>query len=77
MARRVWYSLYDKVYNKTNLEEAFRQVKKNKGAPGVDQVTIRDYGKDLERNLEALQEKLRQKTYRPKPVRRKMINKTR
>ncbi|UCZ52424.1 group II intron reverse transcriptase/maturase [Bacillus shivajii] len=75
MKRRVWYSLYDKVYKTANLVSAFYQVKKNKGAPGVDKVTIEGYEAKLEDNLEVLQQKLKDKRYRPKPVRRKMIDK--
>lgn len=75
MKNRIWYSLYDKVYKRTNLISAFEQVKKNKGAPGVDKVTIEDYEWLLEDNLEVLQQKLKTKSYRPKPVRRKMIKK--
>lgn len=75
MKRRVWYSLYDKVYRMENLLSAFEQIRKNKGAPGIDKVTIEEYEKELESNLEALQQKLKAKTYRAKPVRRKYIRK--
>ena len=75
MKGRVWYSLYDKVFAKANLRDAFAQVKKNRGAPGVDKVTIGDYEAALEDNLEVLHQKLKEKSYRPKPVRRKMIEK--
>lgn len=75
MKKKVWYSLYDKVYRMENLIEAFNLVKKNKGAPGVDKITIKQYGIKLKNNLEVLQEKLKAKTYQPKPVRRKLIPK--
>lgn len=75
MTPRVWYSLYDKVYNKSNLAQAFQMVRKNKGAAGVDQVTIQQYEANVEHNLEVLQRKLKTKTYRPRPVRRKWIDK--
>ncbi|MEK3988420.1 group II intron reverse transcriptase/maturase [Robertmurraya sp. FSL R5-0851] len=75
MERRVWYSLYDKVYKMGNLQSAFYQVRKNKGAPGIDKVTIEDYERDLESNLEALQKRLKEKTYRTKPVKRRYIPK--
>ncbi|WP_059103721.1 group II intron reverse transcriptase/maturase [Shouchella shacheensis] len=75
MKGRVWYSLYDKVFAKANLRDAFSQVKTNKGAPGVDKVTIKGYEAKLEDHLEVLQQKLKEKSYRPKPVRRKMIEK--
>lgn len=35
-----YYSLIDKIYNKNNILEAFKRVKKNKGAPGVDGKTV-------------------------------------
>jgi len=44
---------------------AFEQVKKNKGAAGVDKVTIKDYEQSLEDNLEVLQQKLKTKDYPP------------
>ena len=35
-----FYSLYDKVYREDVLWEAWRQVKQNKGAPGIDGASI-------------------------------------
>jgi RNA-directed DNA polymerase len=75
MGKRKWYSLIDKIYAMSNLEEAFQAVKKNKGAPGVDGVTIAKYEEKLEDNLRALQQKVKNKSYRPKPVKRVYIPK--
>jgi RNA-directed DNA polymerase len=75
MEKRKWYSLIDKIYAISNLEEAFQAVKKNKGAPGVDGVTIAKYEEKLEDNLRALQQKVKTKSYRPKPVKRVYIPK--
>jgi RNA-directed DNA polymerase len=50
-------------------------VKKNRGSHGVDKVTIKEYEIELEHNLRVLQESLRLKTYRAKPVRRVFIPK--
>lgn len=75
MEKRKWYSLIDKIYVISNLEEAFQAVKKNKGAPGVDGVTIAKYEEKLEDNLRALQQKIKTKSYRPKPVKRVYIPK--
>lgn len=73
--KRKWYSLIDKVWAYSNLEQAFYGVKKNRGAHGVDKVTIKEYELELEHNLRMLQQALRDKTYRAKPVRRVYIPK--
>ena len=49
-----WYSLYDKIYRMENLEGAFRQVKRNHGAPGIDGVTIEIFEARLSENLELI-----------------------
>src|SRR4051812_3423048 len=71
--KRKWYSLMDKLWNYQNLELAFYDVKKNRGSHGVDKVTIKEYEIELEHNLRVLQESLRLKTYRAKPVTRVFI----
>lgn len=67
--------MYSKVYDKSNLMKAFHAVKKNRGAAGVDKVTISDYKVNLDGNLETLQKKLMNQTYVAKPVRRVYIDK--
>lgn len=73
--KRRWHSLIDKIWAMTNLEEAFQEVKRNRGAAGVDGVTIKAYESELESNLRTLQHALRTKTYKPKPVKRVFIPK--
>jgi RNA-directed DNA polymerase len=73
--RRRWYSLIDKIWAMPNLEEAFREVKRNRGAAGVDGVTIQAFESELEHNLGVLQHALRSKTYKPMPVKRVYIPK--
>lgn len=75
MRKRKWYSLIDKIYAVSNLEEAFKAVKKNKGTAGVDGVTIAQYEEKLEDNLRALQQRVKTKSHRPKPVKRVYIPK--
>lgn len=70
-----WYCLYDKVCNGANLAAAFRRVKANRGAPGVDRVTVEMYGSRLEENLGKLEKALRGGTYQPQAIRRKLIPK--
>lgn len=70
-----WYSLIDKVYRKENLKLAFKRVKRNNGAPGIDGETTLDFADKLELNIEFLHEKLKTNTYEPSPVRRVEIEK--
>ncbi len=70
-----WYSLIDKIYRKENLKLAFKRVRKNNGAPGIDGETVFDFELKLEENIEFLHEKLKTNTYRPSPVKRVEIEK--
>ncbi len=67
-----FYSLYDKVYRTDVLWEAWRQVKANQGAPGVDGQSIEAIVKAGEeaQMMQALQLQLRSKSYQFQPVRR-------
>lgn len=67
-----FYSLYDKVWREDVLREAWRQVKANRGAPGVDGESIEAIVSSGEEQamISRLQKQLRAKTYRFQPVRR-------
>jgi RNA-directed DNA polymerase len=49
--------------------EAYERVKANKGAPGVDAVSIEDFEKDLKNNLYKIWNRMSSGTYFPPPVR--------
>lgn len=69
-----FYSLYDKVYREDVLQIAFDRCARNGGAAGVDEQTFEDiemYGE--KRWLGELSEELKEKTYRPRAVRRVWI----
>ena len=72
---RKWYSLIDKIYQSENLRQAFKRVKRNHGAPGIDGETVEDYNGKLDENTEFLHEKLKTNTYEPSPVKRVEIEK--
>ncbi|WP_237705550.1 group II intron reverse transcriptase/maturase [Chthoniobacter flavus] len=74
---RFW-SLYGEVQRADVLAAAWRRVKANAGAAGVDGVTIEELAADAQVEaawLLGLREELQQKTYRPAPVRRVRIPK--
>jgi RNA-directed DNA polymerase len=74
---RAFHALYDRIYRDDILWEAWERVRANRGAAGVDHLTIAavedDYG--VERLLAELQSDLRAGNYRPVPVRRVEIPK--
>ena len=70
-----FHSLIDKVYDWKNLVRAWRKVRANKGAHGLDRVTIHMFESDWETHLREIQRKLVQHRYEPKPVRRVYIPK--
>jgi RNA-directed DNA polymerase len=73
---RRFHALYDRIYRSDVLWEAWKRVLANRGAAGVDQMTlaaVEDYG--VHRMLDELHEDLRAGIYRPAPVRRVEIPK--
>lgn len=70
-----WFSLIDKVWEIENLRSAFKRVKANKGAAGIDKQSIKNYEGNLEGNLQWLSKQLKEGTYKSKPIRRCHIEK--
>lgn len=68
-------SLFEQVFSDDHLREAFRQVKRNQGKPGVDGVSLEMFENDLDKELGKLQQEVRSYTYVPQPVRRVEIPK--
>ena len=57
------------------LKAGFKDVKRNKGSPGIDGMTITGFESNLNEELRQLQEELSNWTYKPSPVRRVEIPK--
>jgi RNA-directed DNA polymerase len=73
---RRFHALLDRIYRRDVLWEAWRRVKRNRGAAGVDSQTLADVEQwGVERFLEDLGVRLRAGTYRPCAVRRRYIPK--
>jgi RNA-directed DNA polymerase len=73
--RRKVHSLIDKVYDPANLAEAWKRVRENKGSAGIDGLTVAGFEQRQDELLEGLHKQLREKTYRPSPVKRVAIPK--
>jgi RNA-directed DNA polymerase len=70
-----WHTLIDKVFVEINLFTAIRKVVSNKGAPGVDHVTVEKFDSHSREELARLHAQLKGDTYRSQAVLRKWIDK--
>ena len=70
-----WFSLIDKVYAPHTLEQAWKKVRSNRGAAGVDRVSTERFAHRAEHYLAELSTSLRTGNYRPEAVRRVHIPK--
>ncbi len=70
-----WFSLMDKVYAGRTLQVAWQRVKSNKGAAGIDRISIERFEGQAEQYLQELQQQLKAGTYQPQAVRRVNIPK--
>ncbi len=68
-------SLLEQILSSENLNEAFLQVKRNKGAEGVDGMKVSELGEHLKANGDKIKEQIRNRNYKPQPVRRVEIPK--
>lgn len=67
--------LIEKILSEENLQKAIRKVKKNKGAPGVDKMTMQKVEEWFNQYKEELISKILNKQYKPMPVKRGYIPK--
>ncbi len=67
--------LMEEICEPENLMKALKRVQQNKGAPGIDGMTVKELPKYLKRNWPKHREELLGGAYRPKPARRKEIDK--
>jgi len=74
-ARKV-HSLVDKVYKRKNLELAWKRVKQNRGAGGIDRQSLEQFEAQLDEQLDKLHQELKTDIYCPQPVRQQLIPKS-
>ena len=68
--------LMERVVSRPNLLAAYKRVKKNKGSPGIDGMTVDDLPHWLGDHWSEVREQLLAGTYQPQPVKRQLIPKT-
>lgn len=67
--------LMECVVERSNMQAAYKQVKRNKGAPGIDGMTVEALGDFLRTHWPQIKERLLEGSYEPVPVRRSEIPK--
>ena len=67
--------LIDEILSEENLKEAIKRVKANKGAPGVDKMSVDRLDEYFETHKDEIINAIKNRTYRPHPVRRVYIPK--
>jgi RNA-directed DNA polymerase len=67
--------LLEQILDRDNLNRAYKQVKRNRGASGIDGMQVDELLPYLRENKNELVQSLRDGKYRPKPVRRVEIPK--
>lgn len=70
-----WFSMIDKVYKSETLIKAWENTASNKGAAGIDKVTIKKFAENAHKYLKELIEELSKGTYQPSKIRRTYIPK--
>ena len=74
---RRFHALYDRIYRSDVLWRAWTRVRGNKGAAGVDEITLRSIEeRGVMPFLEGIQADLKAGRYRPQPVKRRYIPKS-
>ncbi len=67
--------LLEEILAKENLNKAYKKVYQNKGASGVDGITVEQVGEYIKENKERILNQIRKRRYKPQPVRRVQIPK--
>ena len=62
---RVRDDLFEQVLSPENMQRAWKQVKANKGAAGVDGITVGEFPDHIRPHWETIKSKLREGTYKP------------
>ena len=65
--------LMDKILSQKNLQEAMKRVKSNKGASGIDKMSVEEIDEYFSKHIEEIKTSIWEKKYRPQAVKRVYI----
>ena len=63
-------NLFERVLSRENMQAAWKRVKANQGAPGIDEMSVAKYPSHAREHWESVRESLMDETYMPMPVKR-------
>ena len=67
-AYKAMSELLEKILSKDNMNVAYKRVCANKGAGGVDEVTVEELGDYIRENWDSIKDQIRSRRYKPQPV---------
>ena len=67
--------MFERIFSGSNLLLAWKRVKANKGAPGVDGITIEEFPAHIAKHWNKIKQQLFEETYQPSPAKRQEIPK--
>ena len=67
--------MFEQVLQPGNLKAAWKKVKANQGAPGIDGISVEEFASFMRQHWETIRRKQEEGSYRPSPVRRCLISK--
>ena len=67
--------LLERILTKENLNKAYKKVYQNKGASGIDGITVEEISEYIKENKDRILKQIRKRRYKPQPVRRVRIPK--
>lgn len=70
-----WFSLIDKIFSLETLQAAWKKVRSNKGAPGIDEISIGRFEYNADIYLKEINRELREEVFQPTAVKRVHIPK--
>ena len=73
--RQIMSQLLEQILERDNMMTAYKKVKSNSGASGIDGISTKDVRDYLVKNWSGIREQIRQRKYKPQPVRRVEIPK--